>query len=70
MGGPLVHTLYAPSPRYTKEARRARIKGTVVLEEHSDWMDACETSRLSGLLVTVWTNRLSKQFSAGDLSPS
>jgi TonB family protein len=32
IGGPPVHTLYAPSPRYTKEARRAKIKGTVVLE--------------------------------------
>jgi TonB family protein len=32
IGGPPVHALYAPSPQYTKEARKANVKGTVVLE--------------------------------------
>ena len=30
--GPAVQALYAPSPAYTKEAQKAKAKGTVVLE--------------------------------------
>jgi TonB family protein len=32
IGGAPVNALYAPSPQYTKEARKANVKGTVVLE--------------------------------------
>jgi TonB family protein len=32
IGGPPVHSRYAPPPQYTEEARKAGIAGTVVLE--------------------------------------
>ncbi|HMK22248.1 MAG TPA: energy transducer TonB [Terriglobales bacterium] len=32
IGGPLVDALCAPNPRYTKEARKAKVTGVVVLE--------------------------------------